>query len=50
MIRLHITAEGQTEQRFANTVLASHLISFQIEVRARSVYTGKNKRQGKEYR
>lgn len=50
MIRLHITAEGQTEQRFANTVLAPHLCQYQVMVDARCVLTSRNKRQGKEYR
>lgn len=50
MIRLHITAEGQTEQRFAKMVLAPHLCPFQITVDARCVLTSRNKRQGKEYR
>lgn len=50
MIRLHITAEGQTEQRFAKMVLAPHLCPYQVFVDARCVLTSRNKRQGKEYR
>ena len=50
MIRLHITAEGQTEQRFANTVLAPHLCLYEVMVDARCVLTSRNKRQGREYR
>ena len=30
MIRLHITAEGRTEQAFAKTVLAPHLATFGV--------------------
>jgi hypothetical protein len=50
MIRLHITAEGATEQNFANKVLKPHLINFDVFVDARSVLTSKDKRTSKEYR
>jgi hypothetical protein len=30
MIRLHVIAEGQTEEEFVNTVLAEHLGYFNI--------------------
>ena len=30
MVRLHLFAEGQTEQTFANTVLKRHLASFGV--------------------
>lgn len=50
MIRLHITAEGQTEQRFAKDVLAPHLSRFDVFVDARCVLTSKDKRMAKEYR
>jgi hypothetical protein len=50
MIRLHITAEGQTEQAFAKTVLAPHLASFDVFVDARRVLTSKDKRAAKECR
>ena len=50
MIRLHITAEGQTEQAFAKTLLAPYLADFNIFVDARSVLTSKDKRAAKEYR
>ncbi|WPD22893.1 MAG: hypothetical protein SD837_22265 [Candidatus Electrothrix scaldis] len=39
MIRLHITAEGQTEQSFAGKVLAPHLAGFGVFVDARCVLT-----------
>ncbi|MGL4943460.1 MAG: DUF4276 family protein [Thermoguttaceae bacterium] len=50
MIHLHITAEGQTEQNFANKVLAEHLAQFQVVADARSVLTSKDKRAGCVYR
>jgi len=50
MIRLHIIAEGQTEQTFAKTVLAPYLANFNIFVDARCVLTSKDKRAAKEYR
>ncbi len=50
MIRLHITAEGQTEQTFAKTVLAPHLAKFDVFADTRCVLTSKDKRAAKEYR
>ena len=50
MIRLHITAEGQTEQRFVNEVLRPHLATFEVYTDVRCVLTGKDKRAGKEHR
>ncbi len=50
MIRLHITAEGQTEQAFAKAVLAPHLAGFDIFADTRCVLTSKDKRAAKEYR
>jgi hypothetical protein len=50
MIRLHITAEGQTEQNFARKALAPHLAVYHIYVDARCVLTGKDNRTTKEYR
>ena len=47
MIRLHITAEGQTEQVFAKTVLTPHLAPFNVFVDARCVLTSKDKRAAK---
>jgi len=50
MIRLHITAEGQTEQNFVKRILAPHLASFQVFVDARCVLTSKDKLTSREYR
>lgn len=50
MIRLHVTAEGQTEQNFANRVLRPHLANLNVFVDARCVLTSKDNRAGKEYR
>ena len=49
-IRLHITAEGQTEERFARRVLQPHLALKNIFVDARSVLTSKDKKAGHTYR
>lgn len=37
LIRLHITAEGQTEQKFTRKILAPHLSHFTVFVDARCV-------------
>lgn len=50
MIRLHITAEGQTERAFAKTILAPHLGKFNVFVDARCVLTSRDKRASEEYR
>lgn len=50
MIRLHLTAEGQTEQAFSKTILTPHLAMFDVFVDARCVLTSKDKRAAKEYR
>lgn len=50
MIRLHITAEGQTEQRFANDVLKPHLATFGVYTDVRCVLTSKDNRTNKAYR
>ena len=50
MIRLHITAEGRTEERFVNECLREHLWGFQVCCDARCVLTGRNSKSGKEYR
>jgi hypothetical protein len=49
-VRLHITAEGQTEERFVKDVLAPHLGEQGVWADARCVLTSKNKRAGVEYR
>ncbi len=43
-IRLHITAEGQTEERFVKDVLAPYLGERGVWVDARCVLTGRNNR------
>lgn len=50
MIRLHITAEGQTEKAFVDQVLTPHLAHFDVYTDARCVLTSKDKRAAKEYR
>lgn len=47
--RLHITAEGQTEERYANRVLAPYLgNNFQVVTDVRAVKTGR--KRGRDYR
>jgi len=50
MIRLHVTAEGQTEQAFVKDVLTCHLANFDVIADARAVLTSKDKRNAVEYR
>jgi len=50
MIRLHVTAEGQTEKKFVDVLLAPHLAQFGVYADARCVLTSKDKRAAKEYR
>jgi hypothetical protein len=50
MIRLHVTAEGQTELAFVKKVLSPHLAQFNVFADARCVLTSKDKRAAKEYR
>ena len=50
MIRLHITAEGQTEKAFVDQVLTPHLAHFDVYTDVRCVLTSKDKRAAKEYR
>lgn len=50
MIRMHVTAEGQTEQSFIKDVLASHLSKFHVFADARCVLTSRDKRASMEYR
>ncbi|MBF0451136.1 MAG: DUF4276 family protein [Candidatus Magnetomorum sp.] len=42
-MRLHILAEGQTEERFVKDTLSEYLGKFQISTDVRSVYTSKDK-------
>jgi len=50
IIRLHVTAEGQTEQAFVKSVLSPHLARFNIFADARAVLTSKDKKAHVEYR
>ncbi len=50
LIRLHITAEGQTEEKFVRRVLQPYLAARNIFVDARSVLTSKDKKAGYTYR
>jgi hypothetical protein len=49
-IRLHITAEGQTEERFVKEVLSPYLGERNVWTDARCVLTSKNNRLGVGYR
>jgi len=44
MIRLHVIAEGQTEEEFINSVLGPHLCTFEIYANARCVETSRKRR------
>ncbi len=48
MIRLHVIAEGQTEETFVNTVLANHFGTFDIVTDVRCVMTAR--RRGISYK
>lgn len=50
MIRLHVTAEGQTEQFFVKDILVSRLAVFNVFADARCVLTSKDKRSARKYR
>ncbi len=50
MIRLHITAEGQTEERFVKQTLSSYLASAGIFADVRCVLTSRDKKAGKSFR
>ena len=50
LIRLHVTAEGQTEESFVKNVLVGHLAPLNVFTDARSVLTSKDKKAAKEYR
>jgi hypothetical protein len=43
MIRLHIVAEGQTEEQFVNSVVANHLGAFDISTDVRRVITSRSR-------
>ncbi len=50
MIRLHILAEGQTEEEFVNSVLTEHLGDFNISTDVRRVETSRDRKRNKIYR
>ena len=50
MIRLHITAEGQTEERFVKDCLAWHLAQFNVSADVRLVMTSENSKTNITYR
>ncbi len=50
MIRLHVIAEGRTEQGFVKNVLAPHLAKFSVFADARCVLTSRDRHTGKKYR
>jgi len=50
MIRLHITAEGETEERFVKDCLAWHLAQFDVSADVRLVKTGEDKAANITYR
>jgi len=49
-IRLHVTAEGQTEQAFVRDILTPHLATFNVFADARAILTSKDKRAHKQHR
>lgn len=50
IIRLHVTAEGPTEQSFVKKVLVPHLANFQVFADGRSVLTSRDNKAAREYR
>ena len=50
MIRLHIVAEGQTEETFVNNTLIEHLATFDVFADVRCVETSRSKKIGKTFR
>ncbi len=50
MMRLHVIAEGQTEEKFVHDVLAPYLMTVNVLCDARCVLTSRNNRTGKQYR
>ncbi len=50
MIRLHITAEGQTERTFVEKILVTHLGQHHVFADVRCVLTSRDKKSAKEYR
>jgi hypothetical protein len=50
MIRLHIVAEGQTEESFVNKVLKPYLAKHNVFADVRCIETSRSKRSGKIFR
>ncbi len=50
LVRLHVTAEGQTEESFVKNILANNLALSNVIADARSVLTSKDKKAAREYR
>jgi hypothetical protein len=50
MIRLHVVAEGQTEERFVNQVLRPHLAASGVFADVRCVETSRDRRRHRIYR
>lgn len=50
MIRLHIIAEGQTEESFIKNIVAPYLAEYNVFIDARCVLTSKDRRSSKVYR
>ena len=50
IIRLHVTAEGPTEQAFVKNILSPHLSAFNVFSDARSVLTSKDNKTHKKFR
>lgn len=50
IVRLHVTTEGQTEEKFVRRILTPHLGHFHVFADARSVLTSRDRRAYKEYR
>jgi hypothetical protein len=50
IIRLHVTAEGQTEQAFVKNILAPHLAPCNVFADARAVLTSKDNKANIKYR
>ncbi|MEO5376473.1 MAG: DUF4276 family protein [Magnetococcus sp. DMHC-6] len=50
VIRLHVTAEGPTEELFVNKILVDHLGDFNVSTDVRAVLTSKDNKASIEYR
>ena len=50
LVRLHVTAEGQTEERFVKRVLCPHLGHFSVATDVRCVLTSRDRKSRQAYR